>query len=176
MVFSIIAAIENNNGLGFEGQIPWQLSADMRYFKKITTTTNSSSKKNVVIMGRNTWNSLSDKYRPLPDRLNIVLSRHAAEQFSKSTIWTTSLQKALNLVELEYSSAAEQVFVIGGATIYKEALKSVECETLYLTRIMKDIKCDCFFPEYNKEYELLSKSVPAKEGNLKYIFEIYKRK
>ena len=78
----IIAAIDKNNGLGINNTIPWHLSADLKYFKKITTEVTAANKQNAVIMGRKTWDSIPDKYKPLPERLNIVLTRNQNIQLS----------------------------------------------------------------------------------------------
>ena len=76
--FHVIVAHDLNRGIGIDNKIPWHLPVDMAYFKK-TTTTATAGKKNAVIMGRKTWDSIPEKFRPLPDRINIVLSKSVTE-------------------------------------------------------------------------------------------------
>jgi dihydrofolate reductase len=76
MNFSIILAIDSKNGLGKENALAWKLSGDMKYFKKTTVLTDNPDDINVVIMGRKTWESIPSKFRPLPGRINCVLTRN----------------------------------------------------------------------------------------------------
>ena len=74
----IVAAASTSMGIGKQGKLPWRLSADMAHFKDVTSTTSSALKRNAVIMGRATWESIPPRFRPLPSRLNVVLSRQPA--------------------------------------------------------------------------------------------------
>merc|ERR1719389_1259735 len=81
---SVIVASTGRGGIGKDGSIPWRLKGDLAYFKRVTTNA-PAGKKNIVIMGRKTWESIPAKFRPLPDRLNVVLTRRATEpEFSAS--------------------------------------------------------------------------------------------
>jgi dihydrofolate reductase/thymidylate synthase len=173
--FSIIGACirstgANNWGIGFKNELPWpKLSKDMKFFAKQTTTVmdNSKSKSksiyNSVIMGRNTWDSIPDNFKPLSDRLNIVVSSNT--EFlnnlpqNKLIHGTNSIENAL---DFSYSrSYIENTFVIGGQTIWDQTINHPELSKIYLTRIetkdvvnVKDnilpIKCDTFFPKMPK--------------------------
>jgi len=70
----VIVAVDENNGIGKDGKLPWHFFSEMKYFKKTTLQTNDPNKKNMVIMGRNTWESIQPKYRPLKDRKNVILT------------------------------------------------------------------------------------------------------
>ena len=72
----VVAATEPEFGIGLDGSIPWRIPEDLKFFKETTTFTKDESKQNAVIMGRKTWESIPSKYRPLPSRLNIVLTRN----------------------------------------------------------------------------------------------------
>ena len=72
----VVAASLPEFGIGFEGKLPWRIAEDMKHFKQITSQTVDKNKQNAVIMGRKTWESIPSKFRPLPDRLNVVLTRN----------------------------------------------------------------------------------------------------
>jgi len=124
---SIIVACASDGGIGKAGQLPWRLPGDMAYFKRITTETSASAagegaKLNAVIMGRKTWDSIPAKFRPLPGRVNVVLSRNpAALGLPADVLGATSLEDALAAVDNR--ADIEQCFCIGGAEIYKECFE-----------------------------------------------------
>ena len=74
MKFDLIVAADQNLGIGLNGDLPWKLKGDLKYFRNLTIQTQDRNKINAVIMGRTTWESIPDKFRPLPNRLNIILS------------------------------------------------------------------------------------------------------
>ena len=174
---SIIVAATIKNGIGYKNKLPWPyLRADTQYFYKITTGTENPKKRNAVIMGRKTWESLPDKFRPLPDRFNIVISKTLDYKSESSNVnVVASFQKALDLCD-DAKSGIEQIFVIGGAQIYKLAMSHLRCETIYLTRIHKEYEADTFLPStgehqyvYKSEYEQLM------ENGISYVHTILKR-
>ena len=131
MKFNIIAAIDENNGIGKDGNIPWLSKySDLSYFKKLTLTCDSNSRENVIIMGKNTWNSLPQK--PLPNRKNIIISS-TLESSSNYNV-STSLDKALESLKEIYEKI-NFIFVIGGEELYKEAISHPMCDKLYITEI-----------------------------------------
>lgn len=142
MRINIIAAIgERNRVLGRSdtNDLPWsvRLRPDMKRFVELTTG-------HPVIMGRNTWESIPDKYRPLPDRENIVVSRKMRGKRIPGVWRTDSLEGALNLAsEL---AANQEAFIIGGAQLYEAALPLAD--RLYLTLVDEDAEGDRFFPAY----------------------------
>lgn len=121
--FQIVVAATRSMGIGIDGHLPWKLPTDMKFFKKITSYTASSSKKNAVIMGRNTWESIPEKFRPLPGRLNVVLSRTIKTIDSHDdVIVSESLDAALALLASQpHSTIVESIFVIGGGQVYRSA-------------------------------------------------------
>ncbi|MGE0267626.1 MAG: dihydrofolate reductase [Candidatus Omnitrophota bacterium] len=170
--FNIVVAIDSKNGIGKNGQLPWKLPADLKHFKEITSQTKSPTKKNVVIMGRVTWDSLPDQFKPLPNRINVVLSRNStltlpggvlrADQFS-------NIQFLLERCSIDF----ESVFVIGGQQIYQESIKSLNCNKLYVTHVVGDYQCDTFFPPFDDRF-YKSSSEPFKTVNgIQYSFAEY---
>ncbi len=126
-MLSLIVAMAKNRVIGYENKMPWHLPAELAYFKRITTG-------HPIIMGRKTFESIG---RPLPNRRNIVVSRNTSFH-SPGVEVANSLETALALC------AKENPFVIGGASLYAEALAITQ--KLYITEIDADLVGDTFFP------------------------------
>jgi len=140
--FIIIAAVDTNSGLGKDNAIPWQCPADMQHFKTLTTSTSGVKTQNAVIMGRTTWETLPIK--PLPERINVVISRTKISNPMLHTYQFSSLYEAHQY--LCDRGDIENQFIIGGAQLYSEAIQRNWAQTLHLTRIPGDYACDTFFP------------------------------
>lgn len=161
----LIAAVARNGVIGRDGGLPWHLSADMTHFRETTRGC-------PVVMGRRTWESLPARYRPLPGRSNIVVSRRAG--------WTTdgalvapSLPAALRLAQLRLD-ATRRVFVIGGAQLYREAMP--QADVLELTEIQADIAGDTQFPFWDRgDFDETRRLPQQPEGGLAFEFATYKR-
>src|SRR5271165_1906201 len=130
--FSIIVAFDAQYGIGKNGKLPWSLALDLKHFKEITTAVTDPAKKNAVIMGRRTWESLPEKFRPLPGRVNLVLSKSGELSLPADVCCSKTLDDALNQLS---SSNIENVFVIGGAQIYAQAMEHPLCQKLYVTHV-----------------------------------------
>ncbi|MEK7171352.1 MAG: dihydrofolate reductase [Patescibacteria group bacterium] len=166
MNFSLIVAADLNNGIGKNGKIPWRISADMDFFKKTTM----GNGKNAVIMGRTTWESLPEKHRPLKNRLNIILTRDKNYQAAGAKI-ADSLEESLKIAEQNNS---EEIFIIGGAKVYTEAVEHKNCSTIWLTRVSKAFDCDTFFPKIDKNhFKKTWESEIQEENGTKFQFEKY---
>nr|AIA18700.1 Dihydrofolate reductase [uncultured bacterium] len=161
MVLSIIVAAAENNVIGKDNRLIWRLPADMKFFKEKTTG-------HVIITGRKNYESIPEKFRPLPDRKNIVITRQK-NYHAPGAIAVSSIENALQYVSENH--ADEEVFIIGGAEIYKQTLSA--CDKIYLTRIHHSFEGDAFFSELNeKEWNLtLSEEFPKDEKNI-YDFTI----
>jgi len=131
MLSLIVAMSEKNRVIGLDGNMPWKLSADLKRFKKITTG-------HTVVMGRKTWESIPKKFRPLPNRRNIVLSKNPEYVAEGAEVF-----HALSTV-LEIPSFGERLFVIGGESIFAEALPLAD--KIYLTVVGYDGEGDTYFP------------------------------
>ena len=152
-LFSIILCSDTENGIGKNNKIPWKNKTDMDFFKKKTIL-------NVVIMGKNTYLSLPNKY--LKDRINIVISSSFSLENinNKNIIIKSSLDEALEYCFLNYK--LKKIFVIGGSILYKEALQHKNLKSIYWNVLLKErnYDCDTFFPislkecinRYNIEY------------------------
>ena len=145
-------------------------------------------------MGRKTWESIPLRFRPLKDRLNIVITRDStvdsAPQFNRA-VRSESIESAVNTIGS--ASLDRRAFVIGGAQIYKAALERKETRRILLTRVLSDFECDTFFPvelgengkgegwERKEKADLdswVGESVPEgiqEENGTKYIFEMWER-
>eukprot|EP00163_Fabomonas_tropica_P018819 TRINITY_DN33207_c0_g1_i1.p1 TRINITY_DN33207_c0_g1~~TRINITY_DN33207_c0_g1_i1.p1 ORF type:complete len:485 (-),score=104.36 TRINITY_DN33207_c0_g1_i1:148-1602(-) len=135
-------------GIGKGGEIPWHLPADLAYFRQVTSYTVDPAKENAVIMGRKTWDSIPSKFRPLKDRLNIVVSRdeHITEEtLGEGVVVARDLVSAIAGPRVRQ---CESAFVIGGATLYNECLTNPELAPyvaqVYLTRVEQVVECDTF--------------------------------
>ncbi|MDP2625070.1 MAG: dihydrofolate reductase [Candidatus Peregrinibacteria bacterium] len=174
MKFFLVVAIDEDNGIGIDGQLPWYLSEDLKFFAKVTKTTEDPDKQNAVIMGRKTWESIPDKYRPLPGRLNIVLSRSHTYFLPSDVLLESSFGDALKSAT---EGNVEKVFVIGGGRVFEETLNHPGCGGLYVTEVLKKFNCDTFFPEIDSErFERVSESEILEEDDVQFRFVEYRRK
>ncbi len=174
MSVSIIVAMTLNRVIGKGNELPWHLPDDMKYFKKVTTS--QAMFHNIdVIMGRKTWESIPEKYRPLIGRNNWVISRNPGYVAKGATV-CGSLEQAL--LRVDYLGSNE-TFVIGGSELYKAALPYAA--KLYITKILtKDIEGDVFFPETDlwMDWDLMQTTSdhPVDEKHAyPFYCEIYKR-
>jgi dihydrofolate reductase/thymidylate synthase len=175
--FSIIVAVDSKLGIGKGGALPWHLPEDLKHFKTITTQVSSPYKKNVVIMGRKTWESLPAHFRPLPGRINIILSRDAAFAVPQGVYQSQGIENALQLLETKnFQSMVDQVFIIGGGQIFFEALKFPQCQKLFFTHIQKDFACDTFFSSITHDFKEIDRTPLQSSKNLSYYFAEYHKK
>lgn len=168
--FDIVVAHDLANAIGKNNQLLCHLPEDMRFFKELTTTTTNKNKQNIVILGRKTYESLPDKFKPLPNRINIVISRSTIDY--KGVLHATSPENALeiaaNLVE---ENKAETVYCIGGSQIYKNLLTNKKCRFLYATVIHKTFEADAFFPDYQANFTEVSSRKITSKNNLDVEFK-----
>lgn len=149
MIISFIAAVSDNNVIGKDGKLPWNLPDDLQHFHDLTVGC-------PVIMGRKTYESIPEKYRPLSDRANIILTRQGLE--IPGCIVVRSMEEALEKIRntkhhpppfgLWPAGAMrnnEEIFIVGGAEVYRQALPLAQ--RIYLTRVHTAIEGDVFFPD-----------------------------
>jgi dihydrofolate reductase len=156
MIIALIVAMTKNQVIGDRGGIPWKILEDMKLFKEKTTNY-------PVIMGKNTWNSIPEKFRPLPNRENIILSTTLGEQTGASI--AKNLSEAL---ELAKKTNKEKVFCIGGAQIYSEMLPLAN--ELNISWIKKEYLGDTYFPKINfSEWEEIEEKEYTEFTYKKYL-------
>ena len=173
MKFNIILAVDDKNWLWKNNSLAWILKDDMMYYKKITSQTKDKSKQNALIMWRKTWESIPSKFRPLPGRLNCVLSRD--ENYSDN--WCevySSLSNALK--NLEQNKNVETIFINGGSYLYNEVLSNPMLDKIYLTKVKWDYDCDVFFDWIPADFKLESESEQKIENDIEYSFLVYKKR
>ena len=170
--FYIIAAMDDEQGLGKGGDLAWRLSADLKHFKNITTLTKNPSLKNVLIMGRKTWESLPDKSRPLSGRINVVLTHQQGYSVPDGVLVYNDLNTALDALKV---MAVGEVFVIGGANLYAQAITHLSCKQLFITRVKGKYACDVFFPTIPGVFKLKKNASVMQENAVSYSFEEYSR-
>jgi dihydrofolate reductase len=160
-MISLIAAVARNRAIGKDNQLLWHLPEDMRHFRETT-------RGKPVIMGRKTWESLPDAFRPLPGRHNIVVSRNAAYVAPGATL-ASSLEEAIA------QAGNDETFVIGGEELYRQALPVAQ--RLYLTEVDQDFDGDAFFPEVlPQEWEERTREPASGASGLKFSFVLYQRR
>lgn len=173
----LIAAACENMGIGINGGLPWRLKTEMTYFTRMTTDTKDKNKKNVVLMGRRTWDCIPEKYRPLENRINMVLTSQSLDYGDKA-ITCKSIPHAIKVIT-EMQNQIERVWVIGGSGVYKDAMESPYFGRLYLTRIKKEFECDTFFPPIPSDFVLIKDpTVPQdiqEEKGIKFVYEVYEK-
>ncbi|HEY9775038.1 MAG TPA: dihydrofolate reductase [Planktothrix sp.] len=171
--FDLVVACDLNRGIGVNNQLPWRLRDDMKNFSSLTTGRNSNvGSQNAVIMGRKTWQSIPAKFRPLPDRFNIVVTSNINLDLPPGVVSCKSLDDALKVATAHNCG---QTFVIGGARIYEEAMEHPSCRRLYITEVFGKFECDVFFPLYKERFSLVEEQPPREENGIKYAFKVYEK-
>lgn len=169
MKILMIVAMDEQGNIGYNGSLPWKLSADMSRFRTLTIADGF----NAVIMGRKTWDSLPEKYKPLPERLNIVMSRN--------TSWKNeNAESALypgRAIEIAYANGCDECWIIGGAQIYNMYLDRVD--EIHITKVHTLDSGNIIFPEndWSQWNEKIVEKLP-KDGSNEYdtTYSIWIRK
>ncbi|MGE0560928.1 MAG: dihydrofolate reductase [Flavobacteriales bacterium] len=167
MIVSLIVAVAENNAIGYNNDLIWHLPNDMKYFKE--TTLNHH-----IITGRKNYISIPEKYRPLVNRTNIVLTRD--KNFNdKNCIIKHSLEEALDYAK---QCGEREVFIIGGGQIYKEALDKKLVDRMYITHVHEKFEADTFFPIIDlTKWEILKREHQPNDEKHKhsYTFAVYQK-
>ncbi len=155
---SLIVAVDRNNGIGINNTLPWRLPEDLAFFKRVTSG-------HAIIMGRKTFDAIG---RPLPNRRNIVVTRNPA--------WEHAGVETANSLDQAVEIAGEgEVFIIGGAQIYRDAIN--HADRLIVTEIDAAFACDAFFPPIDPaQWQVESRETHHSDSNgWDYSFVMYRR-
>lgn len=152
-MISVICAVGKKREIGFKNRLLWNLPNDLKHFKNITIG-------QTVIMGQKTFESIG---KALPDRKNIVLSKDIGFKAEGCEI-LNNLEEVAN----KYKDSQEEVFIIGGASIYKQFLPYAQ--KLYLTLVEDSSEADAFFPDYSEFKNVIYESETQEENGIKYKF------
>ncbi len=173
--FHIVVATDQRNGIGKNGGLPWQLPGDMAFFKRLTSNVINKTKRNAVIMGRKTWESIPPKFRPLANRLNIVITNQSQLAVPADVQVVNSLEKALQAAT---KPSVESIFVIGGAAVYAEACQHPQLDRIYWTAVGAEFDCDKFFPDLKEEFAQVAQEDSAVicENGIEYVFKVFQRR
>ncbi|MBL7777327.1 MAG: dihydrofolate reductase [Chitinophagales bacterium] len=158
MQLSIVVAISDNLAIGAQGDLLWRLPADMKRFKEITYGHH-------VLMGRKTYESIPEKFRPLPGRVNIVVTRQQNYAAPGCKV-VSSVQEGIDFAR---ECGEQELMIVGGAEIYKQCLPLTNC--IYLTTVHHTFEdADAFFPVLNKEWQKVSEETFAADEKHAYSY------
>jgi dihydrofolate reductase/thymidylate synthase len=170
--YACVVAADEDGGIGRGNGLPWpRLAGDIAFFKQITTETRDPARRNAVIMGRRTWDSIPAKYRPLPGRINVVVSRTARE------VAGAELASGLDhAIELATDAKAEAIFVVGGGQLYALAVEDPRCAVIYYTRIAARFEHDTVFPALAPRFGLEAEDPPRTDAGFRYVIQRWRRR
>ncbi len=162
MINAIVAIQDKDRGIGYKGELLYSIPEDMTHFKNMTM-------HHIVVMGRTTWESIPEKYRPLIGRINIVLTKNEDYVAEGAHVFHDKESILAFIKDQEVDT-----WIIGGTQIYELFLP--EIDKLYITKIYSDKKADTFFPEFENNFSHYKQGKMRQHGDISYQFCTYKRK
>lgn len=167
MKISLIAAVSRNGVIGDSGKLPWHIPEDLKFFK-------AKTKNHVIVMGRKTFESIGSK--PLPSRLNIVVSRSEPAVRIERVFYCKSVTEAVELAKAKCRAEpqlwGDEIFICGGGEIYRQTIDTADC--IYLTWIDVEVAGDAKFPEVPPAFREVARD--ARDGSPSYAFVTYLKK
>ena len=178
---NLIVAVDAENGISKDNSLPWHLPKEYKHFQATTIKTMDPNKINAVIMGRKCWDSIPPKFRPLKDRINVILSKTLPPQMTEHCIITDDFDKALIMLTEEepFKSKIETIWNVGGNAIYRMGLEHPWMHKLVITKIDSTFDTDVKFPEVDWEnYERNDDfdGTPIEEKGFTYTIHSYTKK
>ncbi|XP_044763533.1 dihydrofolate reductase-like [Coccinella septempunctata] len=178
--YNLIGVVSENMGIAKDGKLPFSLPREYKFYMSITRETSDKSKKNVVIMGRKSWDCLGDHEKPMPGRINFVLTSNKdldLSQFPDTYVLNSWAEVESKLVDAHFKEKYETIWVVGGNRIYDEAQKSKYFYRAYISKVRKYFDCDAFFPELVKNIKRVTDPrTPQgvqKENGLEWEVEVW---
>lgn len=158
---SLIVAIATNHVIGKDNDLIWYLPKDLQYFKDTTAGHH-------VIMGRKNYFSIPEKYRPLPNRTNVVVTRQNSIVHDENVLVASSIEEA---IQLAINAGDQEPFIIGGGQIYNYALANKLVDRMYITHIHQEFEGDTFFPHFDlKNWKIVSQKHVEKDHRHEWEF------
>jgi dihydrofolate reductase/thymidylate synthase len=175
---SAVVAITPSGGIGYQGTLPWvsagiRLPGDISYFKHVTSTTDDINKRNAVIMGRRTFESIPSQFKPLSNRVNVVITENPGWSYPNVET-VTSLELAIDLLmnNDKYKDMIESGVIIGGVRLFEEVLFHPMCCSYHLTRINRDFPCDAYLSPKTidrlKQLQAVTRTEEVEENGITY--------
>lgn len=169
MNYNIIVAICENNGIGYNNSLPWNIKEDLKIFSKLTRGNNN----NAIIMGRNTFESLPNNF--LPKRDNLILSSSIIIDEKREDNIIKTFDNINSIIKFCNSKNYEEVWIIGGQLIYESFLRKNIVNKLFITKINKKYLCDKFFYYNEKDWKLAANEKLENMENIDIDLLIYKK-
>ena len=162
MILSHIAAISQNKVIGADGDLPWDIPEDMKFFREKTSG-------HIIVMGRKTFESFP---KPLKNRLHVVITRQKDYQVPEGVKVFQDISKAIDFCKTQTDQWGKEVFIIGGGEIYKQTLE--QADQLYLTMIHQDFNGDAKYPEFEDQFIISEKE--DRPGPIPFSFCLFTKK
>lgn len=163
----LIAAVADNGVIGKDNDLVWHIKDDMLFFKETTTG-------HILLMGRKNFESIPERFRPLPNRLNCILTRNSSYHAPDCEI-VDSIEAWIS----QYSNDERKLFVIGGGQVYHEVLEKSMIDVMYLTHVHAEPEGDTFFPKINEtewNVEIVSRGEQNEKNDFSYTIKKYTRR
>ncbi|XP_022657529.1 dihydrofolate reductase-like isoform X2 [Varroa jacobsoni] len=182
---AIVAVCKASKGIGNKGSLPWgrSLPNEMKHFARVTTNTTDPDKCNAVVMGRRTWESIPENRRPLPRRINIVISSGLCQESVPEGVKVAkSFDEALEIAGTgccKGQSRVERIFVIGGTQVYVDAMRHPAMDTVYLTEVLGQFECDTFLNIDTRKFTDIEDPAVTneeqEENGIRYKYRVLKK-
>ncbi|XP_029108252.1 dihydrofolate reductase [Scleropages formosus] len=178
----LIAAACKNRGIGREGELPWNLPKEFRFFLDTITMVSNPDKKNLLVWGKHCWFSTPESLHPFANSLHVVLSRTLRAVPQHAHYICSDFDSVIRLAcTPPLDDLVETIWITGGVGLYREALEHPWCDLIFLTDIMADFDCDTFFPEFDQSLYRLQDRFPGvpdeiqEECGIRYKFQVFKK-
>ncbi|XP_041967245.1 zgc:153031 [Alosa sapidissima] len=178
----LIAAACSDMGIGKDGHLPWDLPKEFQFLLDTISTVSTPGKKNMLIWGRVCWFSCPEKVFPIPNTIHVVLSRVLSSVPEGAHYLCRDFGSAMQLASQgTVADLVETIWILGGPSVYREAMEHPWCDLIYLTDIMAEFDCDVFFPDFDRNVYRKQDRFPGvpheiqEENGVKFQFQVFKK-